>query len=64
MARRGKFGAEKRQKELKRKKKREEKLEKKRLKKLGTTPGEPEPGGDEQVEKTEDAAGGEAGEGS
>lgn len=35
MARRGKFGAEKRQKELKKKKKREEKAEKKRLKKAG-----------------------------
>jgi hypothetical protein len=35
MARRGKYGAEKRQRELKKKKKREEKLEKKRLKKQG-----------------------------
>jgi hypothetical protein len=42
MARRGKYGAEKRQKELKKKKKREEKLERKRLKKKESTDGEPE----------------------
>ena len=33
MAKRGRYGAEKRQKELKKKKKREDKLERKRLKK-------------------------------
>ena len=37
MARRGNFGFEKRQKELKKKKKKEEKLERKRLKKAGNT---------------------------
>ena len=41
MAQRGKYGAEKRQKELKKKKKQAEKLERKRLKKLGVSPGEP-----------------------
>jgi hypothetical protein len=40
MAKRGRYGAEKRQKELKKKKKREEKLERKRLKKDADTPGE------------------------
>ncbi len=55
MARRGRYGAEKRLKELKKKKKREEKLEKKRAKKIVNTEGEAETGGDEQPEKTDDA---------
>ncbi len=37
MAKGGKYGAEKRKKELKRKKKQEEKLERKRLKKQGNS---------------------------
>lgn len=40
MAKGGKYGAEKRKKELKRKKKQEEKLERKRMKKLGNPNGE------------------------
>jgi hypothetical protein len=40
MAKHGKYGAEKRKKELKRKKKQEEKLERKRMKKQGTPEGE------------------------
>ncbi len=54
MAKRGKYGAEKRQKELKKKKKREEKLERKRLKKLDSSQGESEKGGGEQAEKADD----------
>jgi transcription elongation GreA/GreB family factor len=53
MAKRGKFGAEKRQKELKKKKKREEKLERKRLKKQESLQGESENAGDEQAEKAD-----------
>lgn len=54
MARRGKYGTEKRQKELKKKKKREEKLVRKRLKKQGGSEGESETSEDEQVEKADD----------
>ena len=54
MARRGRYGAEKRLKELKKKKKREEKLEKKRAKKGLNTEGEAENSVDEQAEKTDD----------
>lgn len=52
MAKRGKYGAEKRQKELKNKKKREKKLLKKQLRKQESQ-GEPEKSGDEQVEQAE-----------
>ena len=55
MARRGRYGAEKRLKELKKKKKREEKLEKKRAKKGLNTEGEAETSGGEQPEKADDA---------
>lgn len=55
MARRGKFGAEKRQKELKKKKKKQEKLEKKRLKRQENAEGEPEKGGDESKTSTAEA---------
>lgn len=51
MGRRGNFGAQKRQKELKKKKKREEKLERKRLRKLGVTEGQLEEVGDESAAK-------------
>ena len=61
MAKRGKYGAEKRQKELKRLKKREAKLEKKRAKAGGDVPEElvdgdqsTEAAGDEQAETAED----------
>ncbi len=66
MAKRGKYGAEKRQKELKKKKKQKEKLERKRLKRLGPSQGESENGGDEQAEKADDVVepGGVTSEGS
>jgi hypothetical protein len=54
MARRGKYGAEKRQKELKRKKKQEEKRERKRLKKKNPD-GEAESGGHAAADKPENA---------
>jgi len=63
MAKRGKYGAEKRQKELKKKKKREEKLEKKKLKAMGNVVVDPETGEevtaeavDGVVEPAEDAS--------
>ena len=55
MARRGNFGFEKRQKELKKKKKKEEKLERKRLKKAGNTEDNLESAG-EEPEGTADPA--------
>ncbi len=54
MARRGNYGAEKRQKELKKKKKQKEKLERKQLKKQENSQGEAVVGGDEQLEKADD----------
>ena len=68
MARRGQYGAEKRQKELKKKKKREDKLEQKRLKKLANMPpeldefGNPIPVADEDAVETDDETTEEAGE--
>jgi len=53
MAKRGKFGAQKRQKELKKKKKREEKLERKHSKKLDTGEGESEAVAAEPTETVE-----------
>jgi hypothetical protein len=53
MARRGNYGAEKRQKELKKKKKREKKLERKHLKKLENGGTEPEVA---TAEKADDAS--------
>jgi hypothetical protein len=46
LAKYGKYGAEKRKKELKRKKKAEEKLERKRMKKQGTPDAESPAGAD------------------
>jgi hypothetical protein len=55
MARRGRYGAEKRQKELKKKKKREEKLERKRTKKLDGAPDEVEAGNGEESDDVSEA---------
>jgi hypothetical protein len=68
MAKRGQYGAEKRQKELKKKKKREDKLEQKRLKKLGNQPieldqfGNPIPVADEDAVEGDAEAAEETGE--
>jgi hypothetical protein len=53
VARRGKYGAEKRQKEIKKKKKRQEKLERKQLKKQTNAEG------DQQVDTESPAEGGD-----